>query len=348
MSRISNMIFLTIVAAAAIVLAGCGGGGGQPADDPGTIGTASVSGTVYAPDTSGTAQVEATQADTDGEPVPNCPVEVLTEPDGEQLASGTTDETGEYEFHGLPADVPVTVEAHVPDVGQLMSRVRLRAGNSRADVNADSTLAAWCARLARAEGPEGGEEEQPGPEDEETADEVAEECHRFREQHGPPSRAGQAAPPDFANAGEVREAARSLLGATAGEALEEAVASRDEDDAHRAVRLVIALLRARYDSRIDWPQPLVESLVGSLTTEATSVEAAAEALGQVREQDVTADMVQRLLQHLREGFGIGEVDRAPEVVEVVAAVSVATGDLEVLRIENAEGLGALANALMTD
>ncbi len=325
----SRLIALMAIATGlALVLGGCGGGGAGEIDGPGTVGTASVTGTVYAPE----AAVTTAQAATDAS-VPNCPVAVCTEPGGQRLATGTTDGAGAYAFHGLQAGETVVVEARVHGSEPLLTRLRLRDGSCQADVTEGTTLAAICARHAY--GAVG---------DAALADEVAQQCLQYQTQNGYQS--GQGGRPDFSDAGAVDESASALLAATAARALEQARATRSEADCERAVRMMMAHLRERDDSGLRWTTQLVTRIATALRQGAVGEEDVAPVLSRIMNREVTAEQVQRALRYLWQRLGMGEPNRDPELLEVVAAMTCACGDQQMLRLRTQDQTRALVEGLI--
>jgi hypothetical protein len=345
MVRLNALIGAVAVAAMALALSGCGGGGSQLSEDPGTVGVSTLEGTVYAPD-AGTALFTAQMDDT-GQAVPDCPVVVVTEEGRRQLASGRTDGQGQYRFRGLPSDVIVIVEARVPGIGELLSRVRLEEGGSRADIDEATTLVAWCVRFARGSDDEQEADDDPdGIDGDELADDVADGVRRFQQQAGRPFGTDGPGRPDFADAGQVREAARALLGATAGRALGEARQSRSAEDAERAVRLVMAYLRARHDGETQWTQETIRRIIGALREGSVTLDHVAEVLSRVLEREVTPEQVRHALRYLWNRLKINDTGQKPEVIEVVAALTVAQGNAADLRLETTEQIQELVDALL--
>lgn len=336
MLRNSRLIGLMAVAAGlAFVLSGCGGGGDM-AGGSGTVGVASVTGTVYAPEVT-TAEVGTAQTGGTGDPVPNCPVEVSTEPGGQRLASGSTNSAGQYHFGGLPANVTVIVEANVPGTGPLMTRLQLRDGSCRADVTEETTLAAVCARYAWGQG--------TGPGDQELAGDVAEACLQYQAQNGYRFRQGEASGPDFGNPEDVDGVALELLAATAEGALERARTTRDSQDCERAVQMMLAQLRARNENRLEWTEQLMNRLTEALRQGSVSEEHVARVMSRIMNRTVTAEQVQHALAYMWQRLGMDEPDGDPEVVEAVAAMTMASGDGQILRLQTQTQVQAMVQML---
>lgn len=324
-----EIVFVTMIGSA-LLLAGCGGGG--TGDGPEDVGTAEVSGIVYAP-----GEVQAAQAGGGGQAVPNCPVEVNTEPGGQRLASGQTDGAGRYRFHGLRAGETVVVEADVPGVGPLMTRVRLRDGSCNADVTEGTTLAAVCARYAYGQG--------SGPGEQQLAGEIAEECLQYQAQNGYRYRQGQAAGPNFGDPEDVEDAANELLAAAAQGALEQARTSRAQGDCERAVQMIRAQLQARNQSQLQLTEQLMEQLATCMRRGSVSEEQVAQAMSQVMNRQVTAAQVRSALQYWWQQMGTGDQDRDPEVIEAVAAMIMPGGDGQMVRLQTQAQVQAMVQAL---
>lgn len=319
----------------ALAFAGCGGGGAP--DGTGTVGAAGITGTVYAPAEAGVAAIEPAAAGDPGEPAPECPVEVRTEPGGQRLASGLTDGAGQFRFAGLPAGATVIVEARVAGCEPLLARARLRVGSSRADVTAQTTLAAICARLALGEG------EGAGPGDQEFAGEVAEACLQYQARNGYQFRQG--GPPDFGDAGEIEQAASDLLSATTADALERARETRSEQDCERAVRMMMAHLCERGETELRWTEQVVAQLAWALREGAVNEGEVGQVMSRIMNREITAEQVREALRALWQRLGMEEPGRAPEVLEVVAALTGACGDQEMLRLRTRAQVQALVDGL---
>lgn len=321
--RTGRLIALgALVAVIALVASGCGGG--DTADGPGTVGTATIAGTVYAPSVT-VAAVDVAQANSQGVPVSNCPVEVQTEPGGQRLASGATDAAGRYQFRGLSADTTVVVEARVPGVGPLMARAQLRDGSCRADVDEQTTLAVVCARHG----------------DREFAGEVADACLQYQARNGYRFGQTEGHRPDFADAGDVDEVAGTLLAAAAVDALERARDTRAEADCECAMHMLQAHLRERYENHTGWTEETVQRLAEALREGSVTEERAAGVLSRVMQRQITAEQVQRALRYLWERLGIDAPERDPEVPEVVAALCVASGESQTIRLQTQAQVQAL-------
>jgi len=289
-----------LAAGLALLLAGCGGGGaGEPAAAP-SVDTASLSGTVYAP-----AAVATAQANSGEQTVANCRVRVRTEPSGQQLAWGTTDGNGRYQFRNLPAGTEVTVEADVPGVGPLMTRTRLRDGSCQADVSAETTVAAYCAQY--------GEGEHAG--------EVAEECLQYQAQNG--YRFGGGNGPNFGSQQDVEQTAGEVLAAAAFQAVEQARQTRSEEDCEQAVRMLQAHLRERHQNRTDWDAETLQQLTQAMQAGSVTVEQAAQAMTRAMNQQCTGEQVREGLRYMWQAQGVDEPARNPEAAEVAAAFSIA-------------------------
>ena len=230
------------------------------------------------------------------------------------------------------------VQARLHSGDCLMRRVQLQDGSCQADVTGETTLAALCARYAY------GQEDGPGAQ--ERAGEVAEACLRYQAQNGYRYGEGEAGGPNFADEEEVQSAALGLLTATADAALEWARTSRSEGDCVRAVEMIQAQLRARNENRLQWTEQIANQLAYALQQGPVSEERCAQVLSQVMNRQVTAEQVQHALRYMQQQLGIGEEGRQPEAVEVVAAMTMASGEGQILRLQTQSQVQAMLQQML--
>ncbi|NLO08149.1 MAG: carboxypeptidase regulatory-like domain-containing protein [candidate division WS1 bacterium] len=330
------MMVIALAAGAALLLTGCGGGGGGSADGPGGTDTASLTGTVYAPAVQ-VAGVGPAQDGPAGIPVPNCPVEVRTEPGGQRLASGTTDGNGRYAFYGLEVGQRVMVEARINGQIPFMAQARLRDGTCEADVTEGTTMAAICARISRGDG--------TGADADGVSDAVLQECLQYQARNGYRYGQSESRRPDFTDPEDVQQSAGALMTAAAEEALARARSSRSESDCTGATQMMLAQLRARGQNRLEWDTQLMNRLTEALQRGPVTEEQVAHVLSRVMNRNVTAEQVRQAVAEMRQQLGFGQVDRDPEVVEVVAAMTMNAGAGQQLRLQTLAQVQAMVQML---
>lgn len=335
--RADRMVVMALGATLmALLLAGCGGGGTEGVTPD--VSTATLSGTVYAPAGLVTA---ATGPGSGAEPAANCPVEALRERDRTQLRTGVTDGRGQYRFEGLAPGESVVVRARLRSGARLMTQTRLRAGECRADVDEDTTLAAICRRLAN-----GGE--APVTEgDLIRADEVARECARYqaRNRYRYANREGRC--PDFADEQAVEGAAGDLLAAAANEALARARQTRARADCERAVIMLQARLNQlnRERLRLDGETAARIALALGRGTE-VAPERIAAVLTRMLARGVTPEQARLALAHVRTLVGGHPPGQAPDICDAVAAVCLGDGTPNRIRLLTGEQLRVCVDELV--
>ncbi len=323
---------LMVIAGLAVLLGGCGGGDDDDfVGGTGTMGTAGVEGAVYAPAAVGTAQAGPVG------PVARCRVQVRTEPGGQQLAYGVTDDSGRYCFRNLPAETTVAVVAEVPECEPLLARLRLRTGMAQANVTVESTLACICARHSYAYGGTNGQANQ------EFAGQVAEECLQYQAQNGYRYRNGER--PEFGTGAQLEAAAGELLASATGDALQQARQTRAQGDCEFATRMMLAHACQGDATQLRWSEQVVAQIAQQLQQGEVNAGDVAPLMARIMNREVTAEQVQSALQYLWHRLGYGEQSRAPELVEIVGAMTCACGDQDMLRIRTQDQLRQVVDGL---
>lgn len=294
------------------LVAGCGGGGSEEA----VSNTTTLEGTVYAEGVT-TSQADGPQ----GQPVPDCPVEAVRARTHQHLGQTTTDEQGRYRFEGLNAGEDVEVRAHLQDGRQLMARTRIQQRTQEADVDADTTMSAVCARLM---------DEAPStnpPEDVPVNETVRQVCEQYHNQHRFQYGNLDGTPPDFSDGEQTRQAAEQLLDEAAEDAIQKALQNRDQESCDRAVDMHAARMRHFDDVEMPWSEQARQTVSEALQRGwEGSPEDAAQAAEGAWGRQIAADNINRARERIQDThpeFG-GEAMNALEA----AAITVMEGGSE--------------------
>ena len=306
----------------ALVAAGCGGGG--EALGPVPSGT-TLEGLVSTSGLSPAANVDVAQV-----PAADCQVTVERARDGWQIADGRTDDQGRYRFTGLPAGEEALVRARLRSGERLRTRLTLRDGTCRADVNEETTLADECRQLSAGGGP-------PVDANERQVAEVASgECLRYHEQHRYQYGELGGSPPDFSDDQAIGAAALALLDAATGDALTRARQTQRLQECQGAVTMVAASLRAHQEAQFTWSEQVRQQTAlalqqGQSFTPQQVAQAAGSALGEPVDGAAVERMRQRIRATLRRA-GAAELDP----VEALVGLCMGDGSGDRLRLRTNE------------